>query len=73
MDIFVVNVDDLLENGAQPRNITNNPNTIDDDPDWSPDGQHILFTSHDVNDNPTRLRPRFSGERTRMGPASRSA
>jgi TolB protein len=52
-DIFVVNIDDLLEYGAQPQNITNNPNAIDDDPDWSPDGDQIVFTSHDVNDNST--------------------
>jgi TolB protein len=50
-DIFVVNVDDLLEQGAQPQNITNDPNAVDDDPDWSPDGLKIAFTSHPVNDN----------------------
>jgi TolB protein len=50
-DIFVVNVDDLLEHGAQPINITNSPD-IDDDPDWSPDGQNIVFTRHPVTDNP---------------------
>jgi TolB protein len=46
-DIFVVNVDDLLENGAVPKNITiNRISTVDDDPNWSPDGQTILFTSY---------------------------
>jgi len=51
-DIFVVNVDDLLKNGARPRNITNSSAAIDDDPDWSPDGQKIVFTSHAVTDDP---------------------
>jgi TolB protein len=50
-DIFVVNVDDLLEQGAQPLNITNDPDAVDDDPDWSPDGLKIAFTSHPVTDN----------------------
>ena len=51
-DIFILNVADVLNNGARPRNITNSPAAIDDDPDWSPDGQTILFTSHAVTDNP---------------------
>ena len=33
------------------KNITNNPAAIDDDPDWSPTGQKIIFTSHAVTDN----------------------
>jgi TolB protein len=49
-DIFIANVDDLLSGVEQPRNITNSPNMIDDDPDWSPDGQSIAYTAHDVGD-----------------------
>jgi TolB protein len=51
-DIFVLNVDDFLRNGARPRNITNSPDAIDDDPDWAPTGQKIVFTSHAVTDDP---------------------
>ena len=50
-DIFVVNVDDLLEHGTPPRNLTNDPAAVDDDPDWSPDGNSIVYTSHSVIDN----------------------
>jgi TolB protein len=50
-DIFVANVDDLLTGVAQPTNITNSPDMIDDDPDWSPNAQKIVFTSHPVSDN----------------------
>ena len=50
-DIFVMNVDDFLKNRTPRKNITNNPAAIDDDPDWSPKGQKIVFTSHAVTDN----------------------
>jgi TolB protein len=49
-DIFIASVGDLLDNVGEPINITNSAD-IDDDPDWSPDGLHIAFTSHHVDDN----------------------
>jgi Tol biopolymer transport system component len=48
-DIFVANVDDLgLE---APTNITNTGDKIDDDADWSPIDQKIVYTAHDVGDD----------------------
>jgi TolB protein len=63
-DLFVANVDDLantvdvLAKTEQASNITNTPDQIEDDADWStsptsaPDGQSIVFTSHPVTDKP---------------------
>src|SRR5262249_13667279 len=53
-DIFIANVDDLLAGVAGPMNLTNSPEAIDDDPDWSPDRRRIVFTSHPVTDDPQR-------------------
>ena len=51
-DIFIANVDDLLARVAGPQNITNSPDAIEDDADWSPDGTKIAFTSHPTSDDP---------------------
>ncbi|MCD6506077.1 PD40 domain-containing protein [Candidatus Poribacteria bacterium] len=40
-DIFVMNV-----NGTDLRNITRTPNEWESDPDWSPNGREILFSTH---------------------------
>ena len=50
-DIFVANVDDLLASVAEPRDITNTADLIEDDADWSPDGRHIAYTAHLVGDD----------------------
>jgi len=50
-DIFVLTINDVLNKSAKPKNITNSPMAIDDDPDWSPVGEKIVFTSHSVTDD----------------------
>jgi len=49
-DIFVIRVG---KKDAQPKNITNNPTAIDDDADWSPTEDRIVFVSKPLHDNPT--------------------
>jgi TolB protein len=51
-DIFIVNVDDAVDGGATPRNLTADAARIDDDPDWSPGGDRIVYTSQLVGDDP---------------------
>lgn len=43
----------VKKKGARPENITNNPTTIDDDADWSPNEDKIVFVSKDAKDNLT--------------------
>src|SRR5262249_29233015 len=52
-DIFIARVGDLLENGAMTRtNITNTADQIEEDADWSPDGEKIVYTRHPASDQP---------------------
>jgi TolB protein len=52
-DIFTLNIDHYLDGTAAPINVTNTPDVIEDDADWSPDGQTLLFTAHATSDSPT--------------------
>ncbi len=49
-EIFVLRIEGLQAEGA-PRNLTNSPDAVDEDADWSPSGNLILFTSHAVEDD----------------------
>ena len=51
-DLFVLNVDDGLAGLEGPRNLTNSPDFLEDDADWSPHGQEVVFTSHPITDDP---------------------
>jgi TolB protein len=51
-DIFVASLDELIEKRAKPRNLTTSPGVIDEDPDWSPDGQTIVYTAHAAANDP---------------------
>jgi TolB protein len=53
-DIFTVKVGAALDEGAAPTNITNTPAQIEEDPNWSPDGEKIVYTRFDEGDNPDR-------------------
>jgi Tol biopolymer transport system component len=50
-DLFVANVDDLIAGRAVPQNITNTPEAVEEDVDWSPDGTKIVFTRDPVSDS----------------------
>jgi hypothetical protein len=50
-DIFVIdNLGDFQDGLIQPRNLTNSPSEIDDDADWSPLGDKIVYVSKDRTD-----------------------
>jgi Tol biopolymer transport system component len=58
-DIFVVNLDDLLGHGDAPTNITETvEGQSEDDADWSPNGDKIVFTSRNSACGP---RPPLTG------------
>lgn len=47
-DIFTMSV---VKKGATPKNITNDPTAVDDDPDWSPSEDRIVFISKAAKDD----------------------
>jgi Tol biopolymer transport system component len=51
-DIFVARVGALLDNEAPPVNVTNTEGEIEEDADWSSDGQKIVYTRHPASDQP---------------------
>jgi Tol biopolymer transport system component len=51
-DIFTIVVDDALAGIESRVNLTNSPEAVDDDPDWSPTADVIAYTSHaSINGN----------------------
>jgi TolB protein len=50
-DIFILNVDDVLAGIAQRVNLTNSADAVDEDPDWSPIEDVIVYTSHSMTSN----------------------
>ncbi len=50
-DIFILNVDDVLAGVAGRVNLTNSPKVVDEDPDWSPIADVIVYTSHSAASN----------------------
>ena len=52
-DIFVIdNLGDFQDGLIAPRNLTNSADKIDEDADWSPGGDSIVYTSKEASDNP---------------------
>jgi TolB protein len=51
-DLFVANVDDVLTGIEAPVNLTSSAHLIEDDADWSPDGERIVYTRHADSDDP---------------------
>jgi TolB protein len=51
-DLFVATIDDVLAGIEAPVNLTNSAHLIEDDADWSPDGERIVYTRHADSDDP---------------------
>jgi TolB protein len=59
-DIFVASLDDLLAGVEQPTDITNTPDKVEDDADWS-SKDRIVYTAHDVGDDIANPLNNFQG------------
>jgi TolB protein len=51
-DLFVANVDDVVAGIEAPVNLTDSAHLIEEDADWSPDGESIVYTRHVDSDDP---------------------